>query len=99
MPIDVKVSVPQFDKLVHVGMYLSFAWLLTQAVRASRMPETDYYLWAWMYATGYGLLIEVLQVFLPWRSASIMDAVTNAVGAALGVWIGRAWPAPPPTEA
>lgn len=116
MPINVKANVPQFDTLVHVGMYLAFAWLLTQAVRiGSRlpaapdgsdegaaqagMPETDYYFWAWMYATGYGLLIEVLQMFLPWRSASVTDALANAAGAALGVWIGRAWPAHPPTEA
>ena len=77
-------------------MYLVFAWLLTQAVRASRMMEADYFLWAWMYATGYGVLVEVLQMFLPWRSASIMDALMNAAGAALGVWIGRRWPAAQP---
>ena len=56
---------------------------------ASQMPERDYRLWAWMYATSYGLLIELLQAMLPWRSADLMDAAVNAIGAALGVLIGQ----------
>ena len=99
LPVNVKVRIPHLDKVAHLCEYLVFAWVLTQAVRASRMTERDYLVWAWIYATTYGLLIEVLQMFLPWRSASIMDAFMNALGAALGVWIGRWWPAHPPTEA
>lgn len=99
LPLDIEARIPHLDKAAHLGEYLIFAWVLTQAIRASRMTETEYLIWAWMYATTYGLLIEVLQMCLPWRSASIMDALMNALGAAGGVWIGRRWPAHPPTEA
>ncbi|WP_280537543.1 VanZ family protein [Halopenitus sp. POP-27] len=36
-------------------------------------------------ATGYGAVIEVLQVPLPWRSGGLADAGINAVGAGVGV--------------
>jgi VanZ family protein len=45
-----------------------------------------------MYATSYGLLIELLQGMVPWRSADLTDAIANTVGAALGVWIGNRVP-------
>jgi len=52
-------------------------------------PEREYLLWAWIYATSYGLLIELLQGLVPWRSADLADALANALGAALGVWVGQ----------
>jgi hypothetical protein len=61
---------------------------------ASRMREREYVLWAWLYATSYGGLMELLQVALPWRGADWTDALMNALGAALGAWLGTRWPAP-----
>ena len=89
IPIKADVDIPHLDKAVHLCEYLLFAWLLVQAVRGSRMPEREYLWWAWIYATSYGLLIEVIQAMLPWRSAELADALANALGAALGVLIGQ----------
>jgi len=85
-------DVPHLDKVVHVCEYLGFAWLLVQAIRASRMPEWEYLLWAWIYATSYGILIEIIQTMVPWRSGDWADAVANSIGAACGVWIGQRIP-------
>ena len=98
------------DKVAHVCMYFLFAWLLVQVVRVTTtrppvgeagppageagMTESVYLLWAWIYAFSYGLLMEVLQFFLPWRGASAMDVVMNGLGAALGIWLARRWPRP-----
>ena len=82
------------DKVAHVCMYLLFAWLLVQVIRATHATESVYLLWAWIYAFSYGLLMEVLQFFLPWRGASAMDVVMNGLGAVLGVWLARRWPRP-----
>ena len=74
---------------MHVVQYLVLAWLLVRAIRAGGLWERPYLALAWLYATSYGLLIEVLQVMLPWRSADFLDAAANALGAAVGVGLGR----------
>ena len=91
VPVKVDLSVGHLDKLAHGCEYLLFAWLLVRAVRLGRLREREYLLFAWLYATSYGALIELIQGLLPWRSADWLDGVANAVGAALGVWLGKRW--------
>ncbi|MBI4003761.1 MAG: VanZ family protein [Candidatus Omnitrophica bacterium] len=86
------LSAGRLDKAAHLCEYFLFAWLLVQAIRANRTPEPDCRLWAWMYATSYGLLMELIQAIIPWRSAEWGDVLADAAGAALGVWLG--WRAP-----
>ena len=92
IPVTPTVSLPHLDKLVHLCEYLLFAWLLMQALRTSQFHEPVFGLWAWIYATSYGVLMELVQAMVPWRSASLIDIAMNAVGATLGVWIGQRWP-------
>ena len=92
IPIDVEPSVGRLDKVAHLCEYLLFAWLLVQAIRANRLAERDYLWLAWIYATSYGLVIELIQGLIPWRSADVMDAAANALGAAFGVWLGARLP-------
>ena len=94
MPTGPTPRLPHLDKAVHVCEYLLFAWLLTQAIRAGRLLEPEYLLLAWMYATSYGVLMELLQALVPWRSGDWVDAVMNAIGAAAGIWLARRWPKP-----
>ncbi len=91
LPGDVGPKIPHLDKVLHLCEYALFAWLLTRAIRATASPPhaSSYVLWAWLYATSYGLLMEVIQRLVPWRSADLMDAVMNTLGAALGARIGR----------
>jgi len=83
------LEVPYVDKGLHLSEYLLLAWLLVQALRVSQVLQPSYLLWAWIYTTSYGLLIEVIQAMLPWRSAELGDAAANALGAAVGAWIGQ----------
>ena len=92
VPVPEGPSVPSLDKAVHLCEYLLFAWLLVGALRAARLTEREYGRLAWMYATSYGLLIELVQGLIPWRSADWWDAAANALGAAFGVWLGRRIP-------
>ena len=84
-------TIPYLDKAAHVCEYLLFAWLLVHAIRSSQFHERDYLWWAWIYASSYGLLLEVIQAVVPWRSAEFGDALANGLGAAVGVWIGQQW--------
>ena len=86
------LGVPQLDKVAHLCEYLLFAWLLVQGIRTTQTSERLYLLWAWIFATSYGLLIELIQVMLPWRSMEWADAAANTLGAALGVWLGQRFP-------
>ena len=47
---------------------------------------------AWIYVTTYGVLIEMIQAMLPWRSAEAADIFANALGAWLGVLVGERIP-------
>jgi VanZ family protein len=90
LPVTIRViPVPHLDKAAHLCEYLVFAWLLVQAIRAWRLQAREYLWLAWMYATSYGVLMEVLQALVPWRSADWWDVACNALGAALGVWLAR----------
>ena len=86
------LSAGRLDKIAHVCEYFVFAWLLVQASRAAHAPEREYRLWAWIYATSYGLLMELIQAMVPWRSAELGDVLADAVGAAIGVWVGQRIP-------
>jgi VanZ family protein len=86
---DGALDAPYVDKCLHLGEYLLLAWLLVRALRVSQVLQPSYVLWAWIYTTSYGLLIEVIQAMLPWRSAELGDAAANTLGAALGVWIAQ----------
>ena len=105
MPIPEGPAIPHLDKGAHLCEYLLFAWLLVQAIRRAglheRAPTPKSLVWgreygqlAWIYATSYGLLMELLQAIVPWRSADLLDAVANAAGAAIGVWVAQRRAAP-----
>ena len=83
------LSVPHLDKGVHLVTYAFMAWLLMRSIRTVPLIEVEYAWLAWLFATSYGMLIEVLQLMMPWRSADWWDIGANALGAALGVWVGK----------
>jgi len=77
----------EFDKLLHAFAFLVLQWLVLRALRyefpgARRFPLA---LLAALVAAAVGALIEIYQLALPDRSASIADTVADALGAALGV--------------
>ena len=89
IPVPEGPDIPWLDKAAHIVQYLALAWLLVQAIRAGHLEDGSYLWLAWIEATSYGLLIELVQAMLPWRSADLLDAAANALGAAAGVWLGR----------
>lgn len=92
MPITPDLEVDHLDKVVHACEYLLLAWLLVQAIRLHHLQAREYLWLAWVFATSYGLLIETLQALVPWRSTDPLDALMNALGAGMGVWLGTRIP-------
>lgn len=75
------------DKIVHAFMFLSCAALF---VRGWRVLRQRWYLVCVMLFL-YGMLTELLQHYIPGRSASLGDLVADSVGVGIGVMIALAF--------
>ena len=69
-------SIPNLDKVGHIGSFFSLSYLTYLAFRPRWWLLT-------LSMAGYGTLIEVVQSRLPYRSADIADFVADMVGVAL----------------
>jgi VanZ family protein len=78
-------AVGSADKVVHVlaFMLLSAIFATTWQVSAGRL-NYRHLIWAWMAIVLYGALEESTQPFVN-RTASLMDWLADATGAAIGV--------------
>lgn len=69
----------KWDKIAHFGAYFLTALLFYYAFR-SRLERTDIY--AVFFAFGYGVILELTQLFVPGRIFSLKDLVANFSGVA-----------------
>lgn len=79
------------DKIAHLILFGVQCFLLLKAFR--KMKQTSVYyknavLFSLTLSITYGVLVEVLQtyVFIQ-RDGDVRDAIANAIGAFLGVWL------------
>ena len=68
---------PFGDKWLHALAYAVLAWLLRPPLGRTRRAG----LLALLLAVLYGAALELLQGFLPWRTAEWTDLVANTAGA------------------
>ena len=77
-PLQVPIAEDIHDKVSHIAAFLVLALLLDLSFPARRF--------GWAKAVtllGYGVLIEVVQYFLPYRSFSLLDIVADGAGIAI----------------
>jgi VanZ family protein len=69
----------------HIGIYFGFGVLLYSVFLTSKNPVLVRYsaICAVFIGTAYGILNEIFQSFLPYRTASVADAVSNLIGVVL----------------
>lgn len=82
---------PFADKAVHFGLFAVLGWLLVRGEAQGRGRRTGHALrrlWiaAAALATSWGLLLEVAQAFVPYRSFEALDGLADLLGAAVGAW-------------
>lgn len=73
--LDFPSGVSVNDKLIHILVFFGFAFLMDLA--SARKP---FWLWKGLPLLVYGVGIEVLQYFTPFRSFSVMDMVADCGG-------------------
>lgn len=66
----------------HVGIYFGLGVLLYFVLLTSKKPTLMRYsaICTVCIGTAYGILNEVFQSFLPYRTASVADAISNLIG-------------------
>jgi VanZ family protein len=69
----------------HVGIYFGFGILLYLMFASSRNNILVKYsaVYAVFVGTAYGVLNEIFQMYLPYRTASVADALSNLLGLVL----------------
>lgn len=84
-----KTDVPSADKIVHTIMYFSITGMLmlnqTSYFR-NQITKVQLY-FAFLFSVGFGILMEIIQYFLPWRSGSIYDLIANTLGVVIAIII------------
>jgi VanZ family protein len=64
-----------YDKALHASAFCTLAFLADFAFPRSRFVPAKA-----LSLVGYGILIEVVQHFLPYRSAEVLDVLADVVG-------------------
>jgi len=75
------------DKLLHAVAFGVLAGLIRRALRLAPLPPLRALLLAWVLSSGWGLLDEFHQSFIPNRDADPWDLTADALGAAVGAWL------------
>lgn len=84
---DIDLGIPFLDKIVHFGMYLILGAIVTCEFR--RITPKYFYKYLFkilIICTVYGIIIEVVQYFLPWRGFEFADMIADGLGAAAGIY-------------
>ncbi|MDB4979735.1 MAG: hypothetical protein JWM82_487 [Myxococcales bacterium] len=82
------VSIPQFDKLVHGGLYLVLGALAARAFSATTsLSAGRVIVAACLFAAAYGVTDELHQLFTPRRSSDVLDALADTAGGLCGAWL------------
>jgi len=86
-PTRMLFNLNQYDKIVH---FVAFLFLGILAYRAIKIPDfeiskTNAVLLTFIFSVIFGVLIEVNQFFIPYRSAELGDIVADMLGNITGI--------------
>ena len=77
--IEIQSSVSFSDKLLHFFCFL----YLTILSWLSRIISTE--LWLYVIVLAYGILIEIIQIYIPYRSFEFLDIFADFLGILGGI--------------
>jgi len=74
------------DSLINILGFVPLGFLLSVYLsQMMHLPKRRIYLTAILLGGGISLAIELLQIYIPARSSSLPDLITNIIGTAMGV--------------
>jgi len=85
-----QLTVGYFDKIAHFMEYTLFSVLILRgAFRSGANPTPKVLLFALIFSVSYGIVMELLQLYIPGRTASFADGVANLAGSVFGLLLGK----------
>ncbi len=84
-----QTEISYMDKAFHFGEFIVLALLMTHAFKYAKVSLAENSLFTLILAGGYGILMELTQLYVPGRSASIYDIMADLAGVAVGVLIAK----------
>lgn len=89
---DLIKSVPQGDKLAHLGLYGLLTVLLNVALNFRALTIKNYPLqWGAVLVLTFALLEEMSQYFFPNRTLDMIDVIADVIGIVLFSYISLRW--------
>jgi len=84
-----QVEMPFFDKIMHLACYAVLGCLLMRAMfnYGYQLKGSRLVILAVLFGSLYGVTDEIHQMFVPGRTAEIMDVVSDSLGTAMGVGV------------
>ncbi len=84
------INFPGADKIIHGIIYMFLGLLLFLFLNEVRNPSIKTNIYVFVSASGYGLLMELLQLWIrnSSRSFELADVVANCVGVVVGILSG-----------
>ncbi|MGE0083146.1 MAG: VanZ family protein [Desulfococcaceae bacterium] len=81
---------PELQNLGHIPAYMILGFLWLHFIEKQKIVRnTAFYVFA--SASGYGIVNELLQVFVPGRFFSVLDILFNVMGVLLGIMLFRCY--------
>jgi len=78
---------PQWQNLLHIPVYMILAFLWLHGVSSPHEQSMSVFL----YANGYGIFNELVQMMIPGRFFSFLDMLLNGLGVVLGIMAFRCY--------
>jgi len=84
-----EVSIPFFDKILHIFEFTVFGLLAARAFKNSSKSTMfeNFKILAVLVSVAYGVLDEFHQGFVPERQFSVFDMIADGIGGILGVFV------------
>ena len=89
MPVNNKVSfnIIGLDKIVHFLLYFVCSFICFFSYGIEKQEKR--HLFVLILCIGYGILLEIIQYFIPYRSFSFLDIIANSLGDFFGLFSSK----------
>jgi VanZ family protein len=89
------LDIPNFDKLVHIGLFGGLTFLFCWPFFKTTLPikkKINYFLFISFTAIFWGIAVEFIQkYYVPGRSFDLLDWAADSIGVVIAFFVSKKW--------